>query len=153
MADHTGDFGPHALRDLPGVRSTYVDGTLNQMRIRPPILYAHRPTEAMAPQPVGWRYRIEYSTDGSTWHEHATSDLQAAVAADGRPARVAHRSHTFGDVSWLREYRVCIEMAWFLPDARTICGQADHWVEWYELLGAGPTRPVAGSVRGEVFQD
>jgi hypothetical protein len=150
--DHTGDFGPHALRDLPGVRCRYVDGTLHEMRIAAPIVRAYSAIEGSR-QLVGWRYRIEYSTAPSRWQEDQTSELQTALAADRHAAALSARRHPFVSVSWLRAYRVRIEMTWFAPDGETVSGRADHAVEWYRIVGVDGMEMAAHSVQGEFFGD
>jgi hypothetical protein len=152
IADHRGEFGPHLVQDLPGARCVYRDGQLREVRIRAPLIHAGALSAGDQGQLVGWRYRIEYSTDDATWHEQATSDLRSARASDGRAARLGARRYRFESVSWLRAYRVGIQMSWFMPDGG-VGGTADHWIEWYGLIGAGAGAVVAGSVRGELFGD
>ena len=153
IADHRGGFGPHLVHDLPGAQCVYLDGQLREVRIRAPLIHAGGPTVGTRGQLVGWRYRIEYSTDDSTWHEQATSDLRSARVANGRVARLQARRYRFDNVSWLRAYRVGIQMSWFLPDETTVGGTADHVIEWYGLVGTAADAIVAGSVRGELFGD
>jgi len=145
-AKPTGQYGVHFLIDseeYPAVSCVYVgaDQILSEIRVRPPIVFAHDAGPGTDTQPVGWRYKIQWSdlaARGTVWHPFFISPIVTATATDHRNATFAPRSHTFGaHVQDHPLYRVLYELSWFDPSASTVTGFSRLGPVFYRIATPG----------------
>jgi hypothetical protein len=135
---HSGNYGAHWLRDSPeyrGVKCFYKNtSVLYRLRIRAPVVQAFDRTGGTDAQVVGWKFRVEYSDNTPTdWYQLYLSPITKASAKETQAANFTARFFDFGTVNH-DYYRGRIKMFWFYPNATTIDGRADHWVQYYEGL-------------------
>lgn len=124
-AKPTGQYGVHQLVDseeYPAVTCVYVgiDQVLSKIKVRAPIVFGSNRGPGEDSQPVGWRYKIQWSdliARGTVWHPFYVSPMDTAMATDRHNAAFVPRSHTFGPhVQDHDLYRVIYELSWFLPE-------------------------------------
>ena len=139
----SGTVGHHHLRDTnatPGVRCKYVEGggsgeeVLNQLVIKPPVVFAVNDTPARDAQKVGWRALIQRRNHGAaTWNTIAHSSTMKATAFEDMAAPFS--SLTMPVTSqYGASFRVHITMYWYAADNTTVTGQATHEVDWYRKI-------------------
>jgi hypothetical protein len=145
-ATPTGKFGVHLLVDseeYPAVSCIYVgvDQILSDIRVRPPIVFAYDAGPGTDTQPVGWRYKIQWSdlvARGTVWHPFFISSVVSAMATDHRNAAFTPRSHSFGPhVQDHTLYRVIYELSWFDPSGSTETGFSRLDPEFYRIVTPG----------------
>jgi hypothetical protein len=130
-----GNYGVHILIDggepYAGVDCHYTAGHLDSMRIRRPIAFPDGPA-----QYIGWRYQIEGSDDGTTWHTLLTSSLEKVWAPAKQPAPFTTKFRQLSGLVYA-DYRVVDKIFWFKPSSH-IDGKAFIAVEAYhEASGSG----------------
>jgi hypothetical protein len=114
-----------------GVDCHYTGGNLDSMRIRRPIAFPDGSSQYM-----GWRYQIEGSDDGTTWHDVLTSSLQKVWGPSKQPAPFTAASRQLSGLTYAN-YRVVDKIFWFKPSSH-VDGKAFIAVEAYrEASGAG----------------
>ena len=155
LPGHSGTQGVHVLIDtqeFPGITCHYqlnAPGILKRIAVRRPIVYAPDLTAGRDHRWVGWRYRIQRSTDDVTWTTVASSKIRRAIAYDDQPAALQPSGKNLVGRSGAI-YRALIDLWWYTPSGtRTVTGHARH-ANGYSLMVLDPEAPTVGSCDGSI---
>lgn len=159
---HTGQVGPHSLRDssrqsgatctyervVPSPGGYHYEGRLKKLNVRPPKVRAIAGT-----QTVGWRFIVQLAAS----QNNTAGPWQTTYKS---PTKTASTDSTHDAWFWAKSigginvptssaddgppwyvYRVLVKMFWYWPDG-SIQGTATHEVQYYRWVsGGGWTEP------------
>jgi hypothetical protein len=146
---HAGNVAVHALIDteqFPGVTCVFrvtPDDYLQRIRVRAPIVYAFDRTAGTDTQWVGWRYRIQSSSNGTDWADvqGGTSAFVKAKATDGYNAQWTSRVWDVPQPP-VGLFRVIVAIRWYSPTSGHVDGHALLSPVYYLYAGKDVTRYV-----------
>lgn len=147
----TGLAGHYAIRDTvahPGARCDYLTGDGTQgpatILVHAPSMLARNRTAGIDHQRVGWRVRLQQSTDFVHWTTVRTSTIRKAGATDQTKAALTDRA--FG-VTLDAFVRATLDLYWYMPGSTSVVvGSAHHRVMNYvRYLDGSFEDNVAGS--------
>jgi hypothetical protein len=146
---HSGNVGVHALIDtnqFPGVTCVFhttPDDLLHRIKVRAPIVYAYDRTTGTDTEWVGWRFRIQTSTNGTDWTDApgGVSSFVKVQATDQYNAQWSTRVYVVPQPP-AGSYRAVVNIRWYYPTASHVDGRSVRYPTYYLDAGQGVSRFV-----------
>jgi hypothetical protein len=155
LSGHSGTRGVHLLLDgseYPGHMCQYASaspGALQRISVRRPVIYAPDVTAGRDQRWVGWRLRLQRSSNGILWDGFHTSNIRKAIAYDDQPAILDPRGKNVAGDPGL-QYRAVVDFYWYTATSSTKqTGRAVHVPRWSAIIfGSGGTEqgPCPGAI-------